>query len=243
MSIFFALLNWFLFFNKWKQKYQQKINQYYWWYNVVGGSWGSTLSLAYAETHPERVRALVLRGIFTLRRSGNFFLFFLLVWFIFKKIDFLVFLKCRARVLLPRLRCQSHLAGRLGRISRTNSGGWTSRLDGRILSSCRFVLKDLVDLIILICDFSWLAMMRKSSSSARWHGRLGRWQLASLNKGLLYIYIYLFWCLFINLYLFVWLFIYFYLFLFVSICLFLFVFPKKNQTKKKKFLCIHWYTH
>lgn len=34
---------------------------------VFGGSWGSTLSLAYAETHPERVRALVLRGIFLLR--------------------------------------------------------------------------------------------------------------------------------------------------------------------------------
>ena len=31
---------------------------------VFGGSWGSTLSLLYAETHPERVRALVLRGIF-----------------------------------------------------------------------------------------------------------------------------------------------------------------------------------
>ena len=31
---------------------------------VFGGSWGSTLSLAYAETHPERVRGLVLRGIF-----------------------------------------------------------------------------------------------------------------------------------------------------------------------------------
>lgn len=35
---------------------------------VFGGSWGSTLSLAYAETHPDRVKALVLRGIFTLRR-------------------------------------------------------------------------------------------------------------------------------------------------------------------------------
>jgi proline iminopeptidase len=34
---------------------------------VFGGSWGSTLSLAYAETHPERVTALVLRGIFLLR--------------------------------------------------------------------------------------------------------------------------------------------------------------------------------
>ena len=31
---------------------------------VFGGSWGSTLSLLYAETHPARVRALVLRGIF-----------------------------------------------------------------------------------------------------------------------------------------------------------------------------------
>jgi proline iminopeptidase len=36
---------------------------------VLGGSWGSTLALAYAETHPERVTELVLRGIFTLRRS------------------------------------------------------------------------------------------------------------------------------------------------------------------------------
>lgn len=34
---------------------------------VFGGSWGSTLSLAYAQHHPERVRALVLRGIFLLR--------------------------------------------------------------------------------------------------------------------------------------------------------------------------------
>jgi proline iminopeptidase len=34
---------------------------------VFGGSWGSTLALAYAERHPERVRALVLRGIFLLR--------------------------------------------------------------------------------------------------------------------------------------------------------------------------------
>ena len=32
---------------------------------VFGGSWGSTLALAYAERHPERVRALILRGIFT----------------------------------------------------------------------------------------------------------------------------------------------------------------------------------
>jgi len=37
-------------------------------WQVFGGSWGSTLALAYAETHPERVTELVLRGIFTLRR-------------------------------------------------------------------------------------------------------------------------------------------------------------------------------
>jgi proline iminopeptidase len=36
---------------------------------VFGGSWGSSLARAYAETHPERVSELVLRGIFTLRRS------------------------------------------------------------------------------------------------------------------------------------------------------------------------------
>ncbi len=36
---------------------------------VFGGSWGSTLALAYAQSHPERVSALVLRGIFLLRRA------------------------------------------------------------------------------------------------------------------------------------------------------------------------------
>lgn len=35
-------------------------------WTVFGGSWGSTLALAYAITHPERVEALVLRGIFLL---------------------------------------------------------------------------------------------------------------------------------------------------------------------------------
>jgi len=34
---------------------------------VFGGSWGSTLALAYAETHPERVLALVVRGVFLCR--------------------------------------------------------------------------------------------------------------------------------------------------------------------------------
>lgn len=36
---------------------------------VFGGSWGSTLSLAYAATHPDRVAGLVLRGIFLLTKS------------------------------------------------------------------------------------------------------------------------------------------------------------------------------
>lgn len=35
---------------------------------VFGGSWGATLSLLYAQTHPEAVRALVLRGVFTLTK-------------------------------------------------------------------------------------------------------------------------------------------------------------------------------
>ncbi len=38
-------------------------------WQVFGGSWGSTLGLAYAQTYPERVTELVLRGIFLLRRS------------------------------------------------------------------------------------------------------------------------------------------------------------------------------
>lgn len=35
---------------------------------VFGGSWGSTLALAYAQTHPDRCSGLILRGIFTLRQ-------------------------------------------------------------------------------------------------------------------------------------------------------------------------------
>lgn len=37
------------------------------WHLVFGGSWGSTLALAYAQTHPESVGSLALRGIFTVR--------------------------------------------------------------------------------------------------------------------------------------------------------------------------------
>ncbi|MDS1134705.1 prolyl aminopeptidase [Nitratireductor indicus] len=38
-------------------------------WQVFGGSWGSTLALAYAETHPERVSELILRGVYTLTRA------------------------------------------------------------------------------------------------------------------------------------------------------------------------------
>ena len=36
---------------------------------VFGGSWGSTLAIAYAEAHADRCKALVLRGIFLCRKS------------------------------------------------------------------------------------------------------------------------------------------------------------------------------
>jgi proline iminopeptidase len=38
-------------------------------WQVFGGSWGSTLALAYSQKHPDRVSELVLRGIFLLRRK------------------------------------------------------------------------------------------------------------------------------------------------------------------------------
>ncbi len=41
---------------------------------VFGGSWGSTLALAYSQTHPQRCRGLILRGIFMLRSQE-------LLWF------------------------------------------------------------------------------------------------------------------------------------------------------------------
>jgi proline iminopeptidase len=42
---------------------------------VLGGSWGSTLALCYALTHPERVAGLVLRGVYLGRRWENNWLF------------------------------------------------------------------------------------------------------------------------------------------------------------------------
>ena len=45
-------------------------------WHVFGGSWGSTLALAYAQAHPERVSALVLRGIFLgSKREIDWFLY------------------------------------------------------------------------------------------------------------------------------------------------------------------------
>ncbi len=38
-------------------------------WQVFGGSWGSTLALAYAQMHPEHVSELILRGIFTVREK------------------------------------------------------------------------------------------------------------------------------------------------------------------------------
>jgi proline iminopeptidase len=38
-------------------------------WQLFGGSWGSTLALAYAQTHPDHASEMVLRGIFTLRRA------------------------------------------------------------------------------------------------------------------------------------------------------------------------------
>lgn len=43
-------------------------------WQVLGGSWGSTLALAYAQNHTERVDELILRGIFTVRRRE-------IIWF------------------------------------------------------------------------------------------------------------------------------------------------------------------
>ena len=49
------------------EKLRQKLNIDRW--VVFGGSWGSTLALAYAQTHPDRCKGLILRGIFMLRTS------------------------------------------------------------------------------------------------------------------------------------------------------------------------------
>lgn len=48
---------------------------------IFGGSWGSTLALAYATTHPERVRGMILRGIFMARPSE-------MQWFLYESRTF-----------------------------------------------------------------------------------------------------------------------------------------------------------
>jgi proline iminopeptidase len=49
------------------EKIREKLGIEKW--QVFGGSWGSTLSLAYAQEHPDRVTELVLRGIFLIRKK------------------------------------------------------------------------------------------------------------------------------------------------------------------------------
>ena len=49
------------------EKLREKMGVHKWL--VFGGSWGSTLALAYAEKHPEHVSELVVRGIYTLTRG------------------------------------------------------------------------------------------------------------------------------------------------------------------------------
>jgi proline iminopeptidase len=49
------------------EKLREKLNIEAW--TVFGGSWGSTLALAYAITHPAKVKGLILRGIFLLRKK------------------------------------------------------------------------------------------------------------------------------------------------------------------------------
>ena len=73
---------------------------------VFGGSWGSTLALAYAETHPDRVSELVLRGIFTLRRG-------------------------RIALVLPARRLAA-VPRQVGALRRADSRGRARRHDGRL---------------------------------------------------------------------------------------------------------------
>ena len=49
---------------------------------VFGGSWGSTLALAYAEAHPEKVLGLILRGIFLCRSDFVIYLVYIFVLFL-----------------------------------------------------------------------------------------------------------------------------------------------------------------
>ena len=49
------------------EKLREKLEIERW--QLFGGSWGATLALAYAERHPSRVTEIILRGVFTVRRT------------------------------------------------------------------------------------------------------------------------------------------------------------------------------
>ena len=90
-------------------------------WQVFGGSWGSTLALAYAETHPERVTELVLRGIFLLRKQ---------------EIDW--FYQRGASVALPRRLGglpRAHPGGRARRPARTPTTGASRATTRRVASA------------------------------------------------------------------------------------------------------------
>jgi len=55
------------------ERLRQHLNIEKW--QVFGGSWGATLAVAYAETHPTRMLDLVLRGLFLLRRGELLFFY------------------------------------------------------------------------------------------------------------------------------------------------------------------------
>ncbi len=75
-------------------------------WTVFGGSWGSTLALAYAITHPERVSALILRGVFLLTQK-------------------------ELRLVLPAGRLDA-VPGRLGEVPRAHPARGTRRDDARL---------------------------------------------------------------------------------------------------------------
>ena len=60
------LYHWVMFIISLYSRVREKLNIETW--TVFGGSWGSTLSLSYSITHPNRCDALILRGIFLLRK-------------------------------------------------------------------------------------------------------------------------------------------------------------------------------
>lgn len=57
------------------EKLRRRVNGDEPWACVIGGSWGSTLALAYAQTYPESVRSMLLRGVCTMRESEIHWLF------------------------------------------------------------------------------------------------------------------------------------------------------------------------